>query len=1723
MNSTYRSTVPSASTTRRAICLLGLALSCFGAASSQVQQLVVTPYSVLGTQTSLGTANTANVAVDSKDNIYYPNFYNNAIYKIDTQGNQTVVPTNGLNSPQGMRFDASDNLYLCDALNSRIVVLTPAGAQTVLPMTGLNLPQHLAFDSGYQNLYVSDRYAGILQYNLASQKTTVYATGLFRPEGIAVDAQNNVFYGDGGTLLKNKAIFSTSAGEPDALLFDPAGNLYVMASNGNGLHRIDPVGNILALADDGSNDIAIDSHGVLVMPSHNGQHMSAYLPGPAIWGGRNDAFVGGRISNNQANTIRTYYSTPAGVTLTSLAIPAAGSPYGGDNGPSCSTSTLCGANVSLGAFLPGPQPGYAVATFSDGTKTTTPLYGSGVQVEMGFSLGTTSQMITGVTQYGGAANDLNGNVYVSDTAANKVFKVTGTTATALAFNGLDHPSQLALDGTGSVYVLDSSSQRILKLDSSGKQTVAFQGTTLQSFALDGATNLYLATLNGAGTPVIQFVGANGAKSVYATPPSVPNGMAFDTFGTLYAMDAQGTLAKYDHFANRLTLATGLPAASSIAIEPSGTVYLASNTSSTLTQILPSGPAATYKVPGVTLASVVTVDNHGNLTVGDNSTHLLTFDDRTTQPYAFGSVAVQASSTLHMSLVNVGSKGGMTISSISGDGPFVLDPGTTTCIPPTTSLAAGGTCEIGFTFTPTAVQSYSGSGQVVIPLPTPNYSATGASLPLTGNGVKASPVANPGGPYRATTGAQVSFNGSASTDPGNETLTYAWNFGDNASGTGVKPTHAYKASGTYTVTLTVTNTDGLTASATTTATITDTYLASLSPATYSFGNLAVGSSATATFTLTNTGTGGFQAGTIQLAADATNSYSATNTCGTGTLASGISCTITVTLQPSAGGAIATTLAIKNAAGTQTASISGTGVVPTVTLTPAVYDFGSVAPGSTRTSIFTLTNTSSVGIGVGTIALAPESTNSYRYVTTCGATLAAGGACTLTVSFKPSAAGSSSTTLNVTDDAGHQTAAIFGTGIAPTATLTPLASDFGSVAIGSSQTRLLTLTSTGTTAISITGADSSSPVFTLSSQTCGTTLAEGDSCTYTIAYTPTAAGAASSTFAVTDTAGTQSSALSGTGLPAGSLTIAPTMQQFPASAVGTTSAVQTSTISNTTTQPIYLSSGSLTDTTDFAQSDTCNGLIAAGSTCTVVFTFMPKTTGALNSKYNIHNLNTPASALSVTLSANGTGAPVATLSPATLTFSATVNAPASNQTVTLSNSGNAALSIGSVTLGGTNPGSFSIVSQTCAATLAPNSSCTVTISFTQTAVGTANATLITTDNASPTTQTVALTGTVAGVASATLAPGALAFSTVAGTSSAAQTLTLTNTGSAALTISSISLAGSNPTLFTQATTCGATLAAAASCTISVTFKPGAVGTFTATLSVTDNAASSPQTATLTGTATAAPAPQAALTPGSASFAAVTGTTSTAQIFTLTNAGNAVLPITSASVTGSAFAITANTCGTSLAASASCTLSVTFTPALVGTATGTLSVVDSVGTQGSALTGLGSAAVVPDFTLAATPAAQSSYRGQNVPYTLQLASLLAAAPFNNPVILTATNLPVGVTASFSPASVLPGTGQATSVMTLSVPALVSRNAPEQGNTRSRKIYWSALLIGLACFRRRRRARRLPSLAALLLLAGLTLGLAGCGTGSGFGVPTSITTITVLASSGATVHTTTVSLTIQ
>src|SRR5207247_1997959 len=147
------------------------------------------------------------------------------------------------------------------------------------------------------------------------------------------------------------------------------------------------------------------------------------------------------------------------------------------------------------------------------------------------------------------------------------------------------------------------------------------------------------------------------------------------------------------------------------------------------------------------------------------------------------------------------------------------------------------------------------------------------------------------------------------------------------------------------------------------------------------------------------------------------------------------------------------------------------------------------------------------------------------------------------------------------------------------------------------------------------------------------------------------------------------------------------------------------------------------------------------------------------------------------------------------------------------------------------------------LAAGASCTINVTFSPSVASSEAATLTVTDSDAGSPQTASLTGTgVTGTAA--LSPTSLTFSSQnVGTTSAAQTVTLTNSGGAALSISSIAVPGTNSADFGTRRSCGRSLAAGSSCTINVTFSPSASGTQAATLTVTDSEGGSPQTASLT----------------------------------------------------------------------------------------------------------------------------------------------------------------------------------------------------------------------------------------------------------------------------------------
>jgi len=224
-------------------------------------------------------------------------------------------------------------------------------------------------------------------------------------------------------------------------------------------------------------------------------------------------------------------------------------------------------------------------------------------------------------------------------------------------------------------------------------------------------------------------------------------------------------------------------------------------------------------------------------------------------------------------------------------------------------------------------------------------------------------------------------------------------------------------------------------------------------------------------------------------------------------------------------------------------------------------------------------------------------------------------------------------------------------------------------------------------------------------------------------------------------------------------------------------------------------------------------------------------------------------------------------------------------------------------------------------------------------------------------------------ASVSPSSLTFaSQTVGATSAAQTVTLNNTGNAALTLSGIALTGTNAGDFALTSGCGSSVAAGTTCTLSVTFKPTASGTRSAAITLTDNASGGSQSVSLSGTGASAATATLSLSSTSLAFGnQPIATTSSTQTITLTNTGTAALNITGLSVTGANSSDYNETtaCGSSIAAGANCTIAVMFTPSAAGTRTAALSIADNAtgSPQAVSLSGSGTHDVIVTWTASPT----------------------------------------------------------------------------------------------------------------------------------------------------------------
>jgi len=324
------------------------------------------------------------------------------------------------------------------------------------------------------------------------------------------------------------------------------------------------------------------------------------------------------------------------------------------------------------------------------------------------------------------------------------------------------------------------------------------------------------------------------------------------------------------------------------------------------------------------------------------------------------------------------------------------------------------------------------------------------------------------------------------------------------------------------------------------------------------------------------------------------------------------------------------------------------------------------------------------------------------------------------------------------------------------------------------------------------------------------------------------------------------------------------------------------------------------------------------------------------------------------------PAVTLSAATLKFPSTVRGKASTDlALTLKSSGSTAVSLSGtgkgISLSGANATSFSQTND-CGTSLSAGASCTVKIVFKPQLVGALSATLSVADNASGSPQTVSLTGTSTGALIAAT-PSTVTFTgTRVGKKSYPQVMTLTNESTSPMTVS-LSITGTNAAAFLETNTCGTSWASGTTCKVSVSFAPtNLIGDLSASLRAGFSGSGSPAKFAIQGSA-AGPVVGISRTHLTFSATAV-GVAAATQSFTVANKGNVLLgkpgggSIFSLTGTGRSSFSQTNTCGATLAAGSSCTVTVTFKPRSTGTLSAAVTLTDNAypSTQSVLLTGTG-----------------------------------------------------------------------------------------------------------------------------------------------------------------------------
>jgi sugar lactone lactonase YvrE len=557
------------------------------------------------------------VAVDTSGNVYIADTYNNRVLKESLSAGgytQSVIAT-GLNKPYGVAVDLNGNIYVADSFNKQVVketlssgTYTPSIIASDLPTTPFNVAVdnsgNVYVPEGNSVLKLTPSGSSYIQSVVAGQ-----SSGLQTPSEVAVDSHGNVYVTDSGTNSVYKetpsgssfvqTTVATGLDFPTGVTVDSQGNVYIAnsytnqvlmespSSGGTYTQTVYATGTLQS-----PYEIAADTQGNLYIANPQAFSILKETPGSVDFG-----LVNVGTESTARNLVFAFDSAEA-ITMPSVVTQGASNLDFGDAGSgSCTTNgtsltysvgQTCTLNVVFHPTASGFVPGAAVLTDHVGNQIAVAyLHGTGVSPQVNFLPGT---------------------------------------QTTLPSNGLQGPSEIAVDAAGNVFFIDGNN--VMKESYSGGQyTLSTLFSNLSSpfgLALDGAGNIYIAETTGR--TVIRETPYSGGyyQSLTISPLSLPTGLAVDGKGNLFIADLGASrvyeVSPITSGFTSSSIGSDLQSPFTIAVDGAGAVYIGDGTDGKLTVETPGKSGYSQSVvtlPDTVVTSVAT-DIRGNLYTSDQA-------------------------------------------------------------------------------------------------------------------------------------------------------------------------------------------------------------------------------------------------------------------------------------------------------------------------------------------------------------------------------------------------------------------------------------------------------------------------------------------------------------------------------------------------------------------------------------------------------------------------------------------------------------------------------------------------------------------------------------------------------------------------------------------------------------------------------------------------------------------------------------------------------------------------------------------------------------------------------------------------------------------------------------------------------------------------------------------------------------------------------------------------